>query len=399
MLFKFNNITMKNQKVILSLLPLFFAFFVMGFVDVVGIATSYVKNDFNLSERMSGFLPSMVFIWFLLLAIPSAGLMNKIGRKNTVLLSMVITFVGMFLPFLFIHDLNIYVCFIAFGLLGIGNTILQVSLNPLVSNVVDGNSLTSSLTAGQVVKAISAFCGPFIAMFAATKLGNWIYILPIFGAITLVSGLWLLLTPIRKEPPSTSTSLTESFKLLGDKSILLLFLGILAVVGIDVGVNMISPKLMMERLHLTIDDVGYASSVYFACRTIGAFIGTALLIKMDALKYFRIHILLALIAFIFLLFVPGKWVILFFVGLAGYACSSIFSIIFSLAMQIRPEKANEISGLMVTGIVGGAIAPPIMTMANSFVDGKQIGALLVLIIITSYLIFLAFNTKLRKAIR
>ena len=182
---------MKNKGNLIVLLPLFFSFFVMGFVDVVGISTSYVKAQFNLSEQVSGFLPSMVFLWFLLLGIPTGSLMNKIGRKNTVLLSMVITFVGMILPFFTLNNLNIYVCYIAFALLGIGNAILQVSLNPLLSNIVKGNSLTSALTGGQVVKAISSFCGPFIALFAATFLDNWLYLFPIFGGITLISLFWL----------------------------------------------------------------------------------------------------------------------------------------------------------------------------------------------------------------
>jgi fucose permease len=390
---------MKNKYIFLSLLPVFFGFFVMGFVDVVGIATSYVKEAYNISEQLSGFLPSMVFIWFLLLAIPSASLMNKIGRKNMVLLSMLITLIGMSLPLFTVIHFNLYVCFVAFALLGIGNTLLQVSLNPLVSNLVNGKALTSSLTAGQVVKAISSFCGPFIAVFAATQLNNWIYLFPIFGGITLISALWLLVTPVEKEAQSTSTSLAESFKLLNNKSILLLFLGIVAVVGIDVGVNMVSGKMLLERIAGTLaKDVSYAPSIYFACRTIGAFIGSALLIKMDALKYFRIHILLALVSLTCLIFAPTEIMILILIGLTGYACSSIFSIIFSMAMQACPEKANDISGFMVTGSVGGAIFPPVMTFATSLMDGKQAGALIVLIGITAYLMFLAFGLKIKKQV-
>lgn len=389
---------MKKTSLLLSLLPIFFGFFVMGFVDVVGIATSYVKDDFGLSERVSGFLPSMVFIWFLLCSIPAARLMSKIGRKNTVLLSMLITFLGMLLPIFTITNLNMYVCFIAFALLGIGNAILQVSLNPLVSNLVSGKTLTSSLTVGQVIKALSAFCGPFIALFSVKFLGSWVYIFPVFGGITLIAALWLLLTPVKKEEASISASMGDAFKLLGDKTILLYFLGILAVVGIDVGVNMISPKILMERLNLPLADVGYAPSIYFACRTIGAFIGSALLLKINTMQYFRLHILLGIAAFLLLIFVPEKYMILILIGVAGYAFSSIFSIIFSLAMQARPDKANEISGLMVTAICGGAIFPPLMTWTSSVMNGKQTGALIVLLLIACYLLFLSFKPQSKKSI-
>ena len=87
------------KKSYLQAMPVLFGFFVMGFCDVVGISTSYVKADFGLSETLAGFIPSMVFIWFLLLSIPSAVAMNRIGRKKMVQLSNAITIVGMLLPF------------------------------------------------------------------------------------------------------------------------------------------------------------------------------------------------------------------------------------------------------------------------------------------------------------
>ena len=127
------------------LLPVLFGFFIMGFCDVVGISTSYVQTDFCLSETVSGLIPSMVFLWFLLLSVPSAMAMNRIGRKNMVLLSNIVTVAGMMLPL--IHY-NFTTCMTAFLMLGIGNTMLQVSLNPLMTNVVKGNALTSYLTAG-----------------------------------------------------------------------------------------------------------------------------------------------------------------------------------------------------------------------------------------------------------
>lgn len=386
---------------ILTLLPVFFGFFVMGFVDVVGIATEYVKSDFSLTEQVSGYLPSVVFLWFFLLAIPSASLMNRIGRKNTVLLSMTVTLVGMIIPFI---SYNIVTCFVGFALLGIGNTILQVSLNPLVSNLVKGEMLTSSLTIGQVLKAVSSFSGPYIALFAINQLGEWQYIFPIFALIVLLSGVWLLLTNVEREEKAKSTSIKQSFTMLKNKRILLLFLGIVAIVGIDVGVNMESTKLLLERLGLdpsikeNIKSVSYAPSVYFFCRTIGAFIGAALLAKMDTMKYFKIHIIAALVCLVPLFFVQEEILILVFVGLLGFTCSSIFSVIFSMAMRICPDNANEISGLMVTGIVGGAIIPPIMTNATRLFGNTQNGALCVLALAIMYLIFLSFRIKEDKSL-
>jgi len=285
-------------------------------------------------------------------------------------------------------------------LLGIGNTILQVSLNPLVANVVEGKFLTSSLTGGQVVKAISSFCGPLITTFAATQLNNWIYFFPIFGSITLLAALWLLLTPVKKEIPSTSASFKESFRLLGDKSILLLFIGILVVVGIDVGINMTSGKILISHFGYGIDDVSWGPQIYFLCRTIGAFIGVALLAKMNEMNYFKIHILLGLIAIGLLAIAPSAMTAYILFGTIGYAFSSIFSIIFSVAMKTRPDKANEISGLMVTAIAGGAIFPPLMTNANALInENMQYGAIIVLMLIACYLLYIPFHSKFKKNVK
>lgn len=371
------------NKSVSKLLPVLFGFFVMGFCDVVGISTSYVQKDFGLNETVAGFIPSMVFVWFLLLSIPAAIVMNRIGRKRMVQVSNVITIIGMMIPFV---DYNLATCMVAFVLLGIGNTILQVSLNPLLTNVVKGEALTSSLTVGQVVKAVSSFCGPFIASFAATILGNWQYLFPIFAAITLLSALWLMSVRIPEEAPETnSSSMGAAFSLLGDRVILLLFLGIFFVVGVDVGTNTVAPKLLIERCGFGVEEAGYGSSVYFVCRTLGALIGSILLVKLSDVTYFRINILAALASAVVLFFVHNTLAILILLGLIGFFCSSIFSVIYSAALKKRPAKANEISGLMIMGVFGGAVIPPLMgVMADAL--QCQIGSLLVIAACMLYLV-------------
>lgn len=376
------------MKTKFPVLPILFAFFVMGFCDVVGIATSYVKVDFDLSETVAGFIPSMVFIWFLVLSVPSAILMNKFGRKRMVQVSNVITFCAMLIPF---FSYNFVSCMIAFVLLGIGNTILQVSLNPLLASVVKGDSLASSLTAGQVVKAVSSFCGPLIALFAASTLGNWRMLFPIYAAITIVAWLWLMITEVKEEEmaPAEDSSILKAFALLGDKRILMLFLGIFAVVGIDVGTNTVSTKLMIERAGWAVEKAALAASVYFVCRTAGAFVGSILLAKMKEETYFRANILLAILSIAALFFIGGANGIMVCVGLIGFFCSSIFSVLFSFALKARPEKANEISGFMITGVCGGAVIPPLMGVATDMI-GNQNGSLIVIGLCMVYLVFCAF---------
>ncbi len=231
-----------------KVLPVLFGFFIMGFCDLVGISVTYAKDMFGWSETKAGFLPSMVFFWFLVLSVPTAILANRIGRKNTVMISMLFTFIGMLIPFFIFNEIT---CYLAFGLLGIGNTILQVSLNPLLTNVVKKEKLTSSLTAGQFIKAISSFLGPLVAGFCSSHLGSWEKMFPIYAIVTLISSMWLYFTQI-KETGNEERSLSSGriVRLLGNRKILLLFLGILCIVGLDVGMNTVTPKLLIERVGL-----------------------------------------------------------------------------------------------------------------------------------------------------
>ena len=376
-----------------NFIPVLATFFVMGFCDVVGIATSYLKQDFALSESLAGFIPSMVFIWFLFLSVPAAILMNRIGRKAMVQVSNAVTFVGMLIPF---FSYTFASAMVAFILLGIGNTLLQVSLNPLLTNVVKGERLTSCLTGGQVVKAVSSFCAPFLALAATAAFGNWKYLFTIYAAITLLSFLLLEVTEIPKEAESgKATSLKEAFGLLGDKTVLLFFLGIFFIVGVDVGTNTVSAKLLIERCGMDVEKASLGASVYFICRTIGAFLGTFLLARMDDITYLKINLFLAVAAMAFLFFVRPAWAILAGIGGIGFFCSSVFSVLFSQALKARPEKANEISGFMITGVCGGAVIPPLMGLATEWV-GNQRGSLLVITLCLAYLVWCAFAAGRRQ---
>jgi Fucose permease len=281
------------------------------------------------------------------------------------------------------------ICFAAFALLGIGNTILQVSLNPLLSNIVQGKMLTGTLTGGQFIKSVSAFLGPIIAGFCSLRLGSWEMIFPFYAFIALVSALWLYFTRIDKEKVEHAPSLGITFNLLKNKKILFLFLGILAIVGLDVGMNILVPKLLMERIGLAKEAAGYGTSWYFAARTAGTFIGAFLLVRVTEIKYFRINIILTLSALIGLFFVHSYFLIILMVVIIAFTCSTVFSILFSVALQTKPRNANEISGLMVTGVSGGAIVPPLMGICTEHI-GNQNGSILIILICTLYLVFWAF---------
>lgn len=386
----------KTNSISLNVLPVMFGFFIMGFADVVGITSMHVKEDLlgsfspEFRDTLSNLIPVALFSMFLIFSIPTGILMSKIGRKKTVLLSNVITILAMFIPLI---EYTFVMSLLAFALLGIANTILQVSLNPLLTNVVKGDKLTSSLTAGQFVKAISSLCGPFIAAFTASQLGNWQYIFPIYAVITLISTIWLLATPIPEENNNgKASSFSSVFEILKDKTILLLFIGIIFVVGVDVGINTASPKILMERCGMNSIDAGYGPSMYFAFRTAGAFIGAILLSKFSSVKFFKVITIIAVLALITLIFATDKVSIFVLFAIIGFSIANVFSIIFSLAIQSLPEKANEISGLMITGVFGGAVIPFIMGITSDSM-GSQVGSVLVILLSAIYLMLCAYLIK------
>ncbi|MCI7358365.1 MAG: MFS transporter [Parabacteroides sp.] len=374
----------KQKSMIWMLIPVMFSFFTMGFVDLVGIATNYVKADFQLSDTLANLLPSMVFFWFLIFSVPTGMLMNKIGQRKTVILSIVVTVAALLLPLL---NYSFASMLISFSLLGIGNTLMQVSLNPLLSNIVSGNRLASTLTLGQFVKAIASFLAPIIAGWAAVSWGNWKLLFLIFLVIAVIACVLLGMTHIDESSSVETKSSTfgECFALLADKVVLISFLGIICHVGIDVGLNLTAPKLLMERLDMTLTGAGLATSVYFLFRTIGCFSGAFLLAYFPMKKVFTVSVLMMVAAMIGLFTMQSLAAHYVCIALVGLGNSNIFSMLFTRALLHLPNRKNEVSGLMIMGLFGGTIFPLFMGIVSDWMQ-SQIGAVAVMSIGVLYLL-------------
>ncbi len=434
-----NNHT--SQSSLGRLLPIMLCFFAMGFVDLVGIASNYVKadlqlsdseanifpslvffwflifsvptgmlmnrigrkktvmlslivTDLQLSDSEANIFPSLVFFWFLIFSVPTGMLMNRIGRKKTVMLSLIVTFASLLLP---IFGDSYLLMLVSFSLLGIGNALMQTSLNPLLSNIVSGDRLASSLTFGQFVKAIASFLAPYIAMWGATQaipsFGlQWRVLFPIYMVIAIIAILWLGATSIHEEKeegrPST---FGECLSLLGKPFILLCFLGIMCHVGIDVGTNTTAPKILMERLGMTLDEAGFATSLYFIFRTAGCFLGAFILQKMSARGFFGFSVVCMLLAMAGLFVFHEQTMIYTCIALIGFGNSNIFPIIFSQALLAMPHKKNEVSGLMIMGLFGGTVFPLAMGLASDVMG--QNGAVAVMTVGVVYLLFYLLKMK------
>ena len=406
-----NNIQQKNVAARTSrfaMISVMFCFFAMGFVDLVGTASNYVKQDLGLSDTVANFLPSLVFFWFLIFSVPTGVLMNKIGRKKTVMLSLIVTFVSLLLP---IFSESFVVMLVSFSLLGIGNTLMQTSLNPLVSQLVKGH-LASTLTFGQFVKAIASFLAPIIASWGAAAtipdLGlGWRVLFPIYMIVGIIASVLLQATSIKEETGDNETEAErkslgrdyiDTFKLLGNPYVLLCFFGIMCHVGIDVGTNTTSPKLLQEYAGMTLNDAAWATSLYFIFRTLGCLTGSFFLRVLKTRTFFIISVVMMALSMACMFMgamgtadIAKLWL---YAGIAfvGYGNSNVFSMCLSQAMLYMPEKKNAISGLMIMGLFGGTVFPLVMGVASDAM-GSQLGAMAVMTVGVIYLLLFIKQIK------
>lgn len=377
------------------ILPVMFGFLAMGFIDMIGLVTNNVRADFNMSDGLVNTISLSCYLWFLLLSIPVGLALTKWGRKKMVLLSLAIHVVALLLPFLYYGFVSVLV---AFSLIGIGNTILQVAMNPLVTDVVNSERVTSTITFGQATKAFGSIIAPFIAMWTAVSLGKWQLLFPIYACLSLLGLVWLWLTPIEeKVQEQKKTSFKDTLMLLEDKNIRAFFWGIVVLVAADVAVNMTLPRLMTDQFGLSTEKANLCNSLYFLARTVAAFAGGALLLKVSDKKFFAAGCWLALVGLV-LLAVFGKVGLvpaLVAVCIFGIGYANLFGIVFSFAMRSKPDKTNEVSALLIVGLIGGAILPPVLGWLRDL-SGSQIAAVLAIAVVWLYMLWL--NRRIRRII-
>lgn len=348
---------MKNTNMsFFNLFPIMIAFCVMGFIDIVGVATSYVKEQYELSDKYANLLPSMALVWFFLISLPTGIMMSRIGRKNTVLLSLLITTIAM--PICFIGN-NFYMVLLSFVFLGIGNTIMQVSINPFLSNVVDSKHVTSAITFGQFLKSVVSSVGPILISIAAVKYGDWRFLFIVYTIISAFVFIWLSMTKVKREVLSDSVHLgyCKIFSMLKDSYLLICFTLIFFAVGIEISLMTIVPKYLKEIGGFSLEKGSLACSIFYFAKMTAAFAGSFILARFSSMKYLIISLWILICAFIcFILFSSYNLLIISLI-IMGLAIANIFSVVISLAMQHNHDHANEISALMITAIAGGALLP------------------------------------------
>lgn len=349
-----------------QLLPVFLSFVVMGFVDIIGVATGYIKKDFELSDFVSQFLPMMVLLWFFVLSVPAGILQDKYGKRNMLNIGMIIQAVGLGLPF--IHY-SFAMMFVSFILLGIGNTVIQVSANPLLQDVSPAEKLASYLSTSQFVKAIISFAGPLIATFLAMQFGDWRLVFAVYGLTSVLVAIWLGATPISESKPDRKpASFASCFGLLKNRFVALMALSIFLIVGAEVAVNTNIVNILIAKYGLTLEKAAIGISVFFAGETIARLTGAIILNWIKPRLFLLVTTLVALVGIAGILVALGYFLGFVAIFIIGLGAGNMFPIIFSLGLGKMPDRANEISGLLIMAVSGGAVIPLVMGFVSSAVS-------------------------------
>src|SRR5450759_3507829 len=225
--------------------------------------------------------------------------------------------------------------------------------------VVPANRASSFLSFSQFVKAIGSMIGaPLAAVFAAHFTHDWKLLFLVFGVVSILSVIWLGLTKIDEgELAESKATFGSSFKLLGTGFVLIMVVSIFLVVGIDVGFNSNSGHFLIKQFGIDSTAAESGRSVYFFGRMLGTFAGAIMLTRISSRKFFMWTSILGILSLAAILLIHSPviaWGLVFMIGLA---VANIFPLVFSITVEKYPTRSNEISGLMMMAISGGAVIP------------------------------------------
>jgi fucose permease len=372
-----------------KILPVFLSFIVMGFVDIIGVATGYVKKDFHLTDFIAQFLPMMVLLWFFVLSVPVGVLQDKYGKRNMLNVGMVLQAIGLGLPF--VHY-SFAMMFASFILLGIGNTVIQVSANPLLQDVTPSEKLASYMSTSQFVKAIISFSGPIIAAFMAKSFGDWKLVFAVYGITSLLAALWLSLTPIvESKPDRKPATFASCFSLLKNRFVAFMALSIFLIVGTEVAINTNIAIVLTSRYGVELETAVFGISMFFAGETISRFLGAIILNWIKPRVFLVLIALLSLAGILGIFMAPSNTVAFVFIFMTGLGIGNMFPTIFSLALEKMPDRANEISGLLIMAVSGGAVIPLVMGLVSTTLGALT--SISVLVACMLYILWVSFYVR------
>lgn len=378
----------------MQLAPLMLCFFTMGLVDLTGIASNYVQRDLNLTDAQAGLLPSIAFLWMMIICVLSGMSVSKIGMKRSVMIGLSITVLSLIIP---VRGHEYAAMLVAFSLLGIGNALIMRYLFPLVRNLAGVDRRSSALTFGEFISAMASLSGPILAAWGASTY------LPTFGlgwrtsfAVYAVIVAWTLTflgaTPLEEGKANVDTqSVGKTLRSLARPAFLLYGIAIMCSVGIDIGTNTFAPKIVIERIGIPLEEAGYALCIYFVFRTVGALLCSSFPRSLSSKLFFLINVVMVLAAMAILSYCYSLTCIYIALAFVGFGNSNLYSVVFSQAVRHSHDVKKAGWLLMTSGLFGGVFFP--MAMGYAADAAGQIGGIAVMVIGVVYLMlsFYLFN--------
>lgn len=353
--------------------PVFLAFLVMGFGDAAGPFVGLARQQFHLSDFTAELITFTGFIMFGALSVPLGVFQDRKGKRYVLILGLIIMLAGVLIPTIF--GLSVFMLFLlAVLLLGAGAAVLQVAGNPMMRDVSAEGKYSRNLSLAQFVKAIGSMSGPFIPVVALRAFGfSWRVVFPVFSVaifIALVLALAIGGAPAPAAGRQTAT-IGSCLALLKNKYVAIMTLGIFLYVGAEVCLSSGIPLYLKDRFAVDIAKTGLlGSGLFFAALTAGRFMGGVVLNWIKPKLFLAITCAISILGLLGL-FLPYEGVAVASFVVAGLGFANVFPLIFSIAIDHMPDHSNELSGLMVTAIVGAAFLPPFMGFVADIIHSVQ----------------------------
>lgn len=363
------------QPSIWTAAPVFFAFLAMGFGDAVGPFVGLARQDFQLSNFAAQLIAFTGFVMFGVLSVPMSLFQDRKGKRFVLVLGLCIMLLGLLIPT--IAGFSTFSVFLlTVLLLGAGATTLQVAGNPLMRDVSAEGKYSRNLSLAQFVKAVGSLSGPLIPVIAARAFGaSWRVIFPVYSAAIVITLLFSILLLPRSASSSEHQSVTfrSCLALLKNGYVAMMVLAIFFYVGAEVSVSSSIPLYLKDRFGFDVASTGLlGTGLFFAALTIGRFSGGVVLNWVRPKVFYVLTCLVSILGLIGL-FCPSKSVVAASFFVIGLGFANIFPLVFSIAVDSRPQDANPLSGLMVTAIVGGAFLPPLMGLISDAAHSVRTG--------------------------
>jgi FHS family L-fucose permease-like MFS transporter len=388
-------------------LPIFLIFISMGMIDSAGPMVSLAQGSFKISNTMASMLPMFAYIMYGLLSVPIGLLQDKKGKKFVLNLGLTIALLGLVIPIFsgmygrMVVDstslVQFYKILTAILLLGAGGSILQVSGNPIMRDISEEGHYSKNLSLAQSFITVGSSMGFLIPVIMLRAFGlDWSILFPLFACIVLISFVLFNTVKISGEKISNDhhASFRSCLKLLGNGYVLAMVLGLFIYCGVEICMSAHIPILLREKFMISVEKLGLliSWSLFYLPILAGRFFGSLIMSRVTPKRLLLFTVLMALTGVI-LIFSSSIILTLTGIFLIGLGFANIFPLLFSITIEHMPEHTNELSGLMVSAIAGGALIPPIMGMVA---DGTSIQtAFIVPVLCILYLLFVAIINNSR----